>query len=542
MFDLASVVEYIVVTLIAAMLYSLCAREIFCALQQKGYSGKEYAAWTHKKGNMIYSRYILLAFLIVLSSLVLGVCFSFLGEWAAYFTLLPCPFFTIVFCAAQRRSEKMSCEYTPRLVRITVLFVFAAAVLTFLLVFAGNAAAYYAGWELLVCFRYVLLAAVPLFLPVLLRIANAIDTPFSRHAERKEIRAAAEKAAGLSCKIILITGGRENNGSSGVKNFLGSILSEQYNVLVFPEICRHASAAARMVSRFDFEGFDYLVADIGGVRPGDISAICRILKPDHCVITGIPSVPCGNFSTAEEASASAQELLDATRDGGFAVVDSDRGAGNLDFGGKRLCKVSVGEHGECGALKIRSTACGIDCKLALGVREAEVHSRLLGIENAHDLALAAAMVYKLGMKKEEIVRGIENVGYVPHNLQPFVKEGITFLDDDCNTTTSAAGNALDVLKLFGGRKILVTPGIVREGILDPEENRKFGAQCAGLSRVILIGETLVLPAKEGYLEAGGDPEKLSVVSSLRKAADLLAAEVAYGDTVLFLNKKVDLYP
>lgn len=541
MFGLASVLEYIVVTLIVAMLYFLCTRDIFCALQKKGHNGREYARWTHKKGNMIYSRYILLAFLIALSSLVLGVCLSFFGKWAAYFTLIPCPLFAAIFCVAQKRTAKTSCTYTSRLVRVGVLDVLLTAVLTFLLVLGGNAAAFYAGSELLSCFRYILIAAVPLFLPVLLRIANALDTPYSRHAEEKEIRAAAEKTAKLPCRIICITGGRENAGDSGVKHFLGSILSEQYNVLILPEICRYPSQAAQLVDRFNFDGVEYLIADLGAVKAGDIKEICRVLRPDHCIITGIPPVPCGMFSSAEEMRASAQELLDATKDGGCAVVASDRGAGDLDFGGKRLSKVSVGEHGECGALKIRSTACGIDFKLAIGVREAEVHSRLLGLENAYDLALAAAMVYKLGMKKEEIVQGIENINYVPHNLQPFVRDGITFLDDDCNTTALSAGNALDVLKLFGGRKILITPGIIREGILDPEENRKFGAQCVGLSRVIVIGETLVLPLKEGYLEAGGDPEKLSVVSTVKKAAELLGKEAEYGDTVLCLNRGADPY-
>ena len=36
---------------------------------------------------MVYSRYILLAFLIALASLVIGVCFTFAGEWAAYIAL-----------------------------------------------------------------------------------------------------------------------------------------------------------------------------------------------------------------------------------------------------------------------------------------------------------------------------------------------------------------------------------------------------------------------------------------------------------------------
>ena len=59
--------------------------------------------------------------------------------------------------------------------------------------------------------------------------------------------------------------------------------------------------------------------------------------------------------------------------------------------------------------------------------------------------------------------------------------------------------------------------------------------------MILVGETLVTAVKNGYLQAGGDPEKITVVPSLTAAQDVLKDIISKGDTVLFLNDLPEIY-
>ena len=88
---------------------------------------------------------------------------------------------------------------------------------------------------------------------------------------------------------------------------------------------------------------------------------------------------------------------------------------------------------------------------------------------------------------------------------------------------------------------MVTPGIVELGILEETENKEFGKLLAGLDIVILVGDTLVTPVKEGYLEAGGDAEKLMVRATLKDAQAELKKVLERGDTVLFLNDLPGIY-
>ena len=77
--------------------------------------------------------------------------------------------------------------------------------------------------------------------------------------------------------------------------------------------------------------------------------------------------------------------------------------------------------------------------------------------------------------------------------------------------------------------------------MEEQENARLGAQFVGLEGVILVGETRVLSVRQGYLEAGGEEARLKVVSSLQKAQEILAEELAAGDAVLFLNDLPDKY-
>ena len=78
-------------------------------------------------------------------------------------------------------------------------------------------------------------------------------------------------------------------------------------------------------------------------------------------------------------------------------------------------------------------------------------------------------------------------------------------------------------------------------MLEEKENFALGEKLAGLDRVILVGATLVLAVKRGYLSAGGEEEKLTVVPSLKAAEELLSRELSEGDAVLFLNDLPDIY-
>ncbi len=90
-------------------------------------------------------------------------------------------------------------------------------------------------------------------------------------------------------------------------------------------------------------------------------------------------------------------------------------------------------------------------------------------------------------------------------------------------------------------KINSAPWVYLRSRNQAEQCKQLGAKLVGFDLVILVGDTLIKPVKAGYLENGGDSEKLKVVNSLFSAQEALKDFVATGDTVLFLNDLPDFY-
>ena len=540
MFEWTMIVEYAGVALGAAVLYALCAGRSLGALQQAGYNGSKYAAWVRRKGNMVRSRATLLAFLIALSSLVLGICFSFAGEWAAYVALFPVPLFCILFCVADRSALKVPLVRTARAKRILALDFFLLLLAAAALVLGANAL-YRLVWPqvgLVGHLRYLPLAVLPLLFPEILRLANALEKPFSSAKNRRYLAAAKKKLLAAPCVKIGITG---SCGKTSVKNFLAGILGGRCRVFATPASYNTPLGIAKAIEDVDLTQYDYFIAEMGARHKGDIAELCELVRPDHCIVTGICPQHLETFGTVEGIVAAKGEILRGTKPGGFAVIGQDEYTARLDPAAAGLKKVAVGEHGEFGAFDVHCSPAGIEFKLAMGILQMPVRSRLLGAHNAQNIALAAALASKLGVEKEEIASAVAGLDFVPHRLQPLEAGGVVVLDDAYNANVRGAAAALEVLRLFGGRKFVVTPGLVELGVLEESENAALGERMVGLDRILLVGSTLVTAVRKGYLAAGGIEERVSVHPTLDAAKEALAQELMPGDTVLFLNDLPDIY-
>ncbi len=538
MFSLPNIAEYFLISLAMAALCCLCTFKLLGGLQQLGYDGKKYARWLTKKGNMAWSRLALLGFLAALSSAVLAVCFAFTGKAAAYISLFPFPLFFGLYFYADKRALKVPLVPTNRVKHIYlaeyVLFLLAGAAI----VLAVNAAAHYSGIGIVRDLRYVPLALMPVLLPLLVRAANFFDSLYENPKNARYVAKAKQKLAESKAVRIGITG---SFAKTSVKNILAAMLSEKHTVLATPASYNTPLGIAKFINGTDLDGCEYFIAEMGARHVGDIEELCKLVEPDHCILTGICGQHLETFLSLENVKRAKGEILTGTKEGGFAVFGEDENVRSLAENCEGLVKVFAGEGGEVCAKNVRTSPDGIDFDLMFGILREKAHCKLLGAHNARNIAAAAAMAWKLGATREDIVAAIGKLEFVPHRLQKLDGEGVTILDDSYNSNIEGAKAAIDVLCDFGGTKFVVTPGLVEMGILEESANAALGEKLVAADRVILVGATLAGELKSGYLKAGGDAEKLTLVPTLDKAKEILAAELKTGDTVLFLNDLPDIY-
>ncbi len=512
--------------IVSALLLALACIPMLGILQQGGYSGVSFLKWYYKKGNMFSRRISLLTLSSVLLVALIDLCFSFAGaELANLFSAFVYVGVFAVWFRSSRRALKVPFKRTGRAVRLLICFFVLLALVTF---GAGTGLAFGAaqtGNELVILFRFAPLSLMPLLCPPLLAIAGLLMKTYETPRNRAYIKRAAQRLNDSPCVKAGITG---SFGKTSVKTFAATILSEKYKVIATPASYNTPIGIARTVNEKGLD-CDIFLAEMGARKKGDVTELCELVKPSFGVVTGVCAQHLQTFGSLEAIKREKGVLADYAQ-----RVVLGRTAADLTQ------KPALRYGADFAAEEAAYSKDGVRFTLRIKEQRIPVETPLLGEHTAEDIALAAALCFLLGMSAEEIAEGVKKLSPVPHRLEKIEANGVTILDDSYNSNTEGAKCAVETLKLFGGNLYVVTPGLVELGEIQEKENEILGGLLVGL-RVILVGETQVLPVKRGYLAAGGEEESLRIAPTLDAAREILAKELKTGDCVLFLNDLPDIY-
>lgn len=371
---------------------------------------------------------------------------------------------------------------------------------------------------------YAVLAAALIMRP----IEDRINAGFYKSARQK-----LAQAKGLI--RIGITG---SFGKTETKIILKTILSEKYRVLSTPPSFSTAMGISRVVNDQLKKGHQVFIAEMGAQQKGEVRELTRLVRPQYGVLTCVGNAHLDSFGSIEAIAQTKFELVQGLQEGGAAFFGSDGSYGDRLYG---LCKAekyraAVGdkveaymraEHLETG---VRGTRFELIC--ADG-EHAWVQARLLGSFSVRNIALAASVAKRLGMKMEEIVRGIEKLRPIRHHLQ-LIPGAINVIDDSENINPEGAAEALRVLSEFPGRRILVTAGLTELERNSEDQNFAFGMQIARCADyVILIGPEQTRLVMRGLMNTKYPKSSVRMVRDEYDAAALVREIAQKGDSVLY---------
>lgn len=520
------IVWRLIATFLTAFLLLGMTGKMMGALQQSGYQNKQFIKWLKRKDNLAFNRLWVFSLTLALLVAVFPLSFSFLGKKVALL-LAGFPYvgaFALYYYADGKYALKVALESTGRVKRLFIgLFVLLALVsyswiaLLFFLAKVINSPIY----GLL---AYVPVALLPMGLPYFLVLTNKITSIFENRRNAKFVKRAGQVLDETQMIRIGIVG---SYGKTSVKNILATLLSEKYAVVASPASYNTPIGIAKTVFSSGFCEKQIFIAEMGARKEGDIVELCQLVKPDYAILTGICEQHVQGFGSIENVWKEKSQIL--------------------AYAKKTVCRRDLADtEATIPPVSVKNAHFGAMAsafELSLYGEWIPVRTKLLGKAGMENIALAVALCVELGLTAEEIVRGIEKLEPIPHRLSLMEKRGIYILDDGYNSNPVGAREALEALKRFGGRKCVVTPGLVECGVLEEKLNGELGAEIAegGFDKVILVGETLVGCVKNGYLTAGGDAERLTVVKTLADAQTLLGEWLERGDAVLFLNDLPDVY-
>ncbi|HEY7948875.1 MAG TPA: UDP-N-acetylmuramoyl-tripeptide--D-alanyl-D-alanine ligase [Acidimicrobiales bacterium] len=385
-------------------------------------------------------------------------------------------------------------------------------------------------------------AVSTLLVPLLVDLGCAITGPFERAAAKRHVTRATERLRRVAPTVVAITG---SYGKTGTKGYVAHLLAGSKTVLASPASFNNRAGLARAVNENLLEGTDVFVAEMGTYGPGEIAELCSWLLPDIAVITAVGPVHLERFGTEDRILAAKAEILEKAP---VAVLNVDDPrlaalAGETEGRGHRVRRVS-----RSAAADVRVSDDGDG--LVLLVDGAEVGRTAAG-PRPGNLACAVAVALELGVPVDEIGRRLGSLPTTPHRLEPGRgAAGFLVLDDTYNANPAGARLALEALETMappGGRRVVVTPGMVELGRRQGRENASFARDVARLADdLVVVGRTNRRALLDGARQADGRtrpaPLRVTVVRHRPAAVAWLRDRLGPDDIVLYENDLPDHYP
>lgn len=390
----------------------------------------------------------------------------------------------------------------------------------------------------------VLLLTIFSWAPMLL--AHELLVPVEKMIQQRYINDAKRILRSMpDLTVVGITG---SYGKTSTKHYLTHILSEQFDVLMTPGSFNTPMGVVRTVREYLKPYNQIFVCEMGAKQRGDVKEICDIVHPRMGVITAVGPMHLESFKTIGNVCATKFELADALPSDGVAVVNNDfdpcagRKVSNcrcLRYG------VTSGKGCDYRAEDVRYTPNGTAFRV-VGPEgfSLELETRLLGECNVSDILAAVVIALQLGVTPEKIRYAVGTIGQVEHRLS--MKQtpgGVTIIDDAFNSNPAGSKMAVDVLAHFtGGKRIIVTPGMIELGAEQERLNAEFGRRIGeSLDVAIVVGEYNREAIVAGIRETDFPEENLHTVATFNDAQRLLSSLLKSGDTVLYENDLPDTF-
>ena len=538
-------------------------------LQQNSYRNERYLRWRvgykkQERNIMAWVIFIILAIWVVCVALFFASSMwglpTILWRFGSVFwliILLPAVIVTLLVMLAIKEAKPRPPAKKPLVMTMRARRLYYSAlglalligIAPFILIIIGLS-----GWMTFTTHPYLpLIVGLTLMLPLglipavsgyYLLFVNLLLRPVETSINNKLLNEARQKLANWpELKKVGITG---SYGKTTCKMMLAAMLSEQYITLATPGSVNTPMGLTRII-REDLKPInEAFIAEMGAREPGNIQELMELVQPKMGMLTAIGQQHMDTFGSQEAIIHTKFELIRSLPADGKAIMNMDNEfiLANLHQVPCQIIGYSLDNPEFYHAEDIRYDEGGLSFTMVTpnGERQ-EFKTKLLGRHNVHNIVGSAAAAYELGLPLAKAAQAMRSFPGVEHRLQLLQGSGYTIIDDSFNSNPAGAAEALEVLaQMQGGKRILVTPGMVELGDLQDELNREFARKATkACDYIILVGKQHSKPLQDGLAGMNYPPEQTSVVASLEEARGVLQNIIEPGDTVLFENDLPDTY-
>lgn len=312
-------------------------------------------------------------------------------------------------------------------------------------------------------------------------------------------------------------------GKTSFKNFLYEFLKTKFKVKMSPGNVNTLMGLTKFINEEVDSNEEVLIFEIGIDEVNGMKKFRQLLSLDIGIITSIGSNHLVNFKTLDNVFKSKLQIKELLKDNGLLYLNNDDEYLSRIKSSHRVIKYSKKNIKE---YELKET--GIKIKLFSHDLKIKVFSPYL--ITYLDALIKIGLGFK--MSKIEMIRGMSNLKMIKRRLQICKTKRGYLINDSYNANYLGIKNAVEVLDMFKGSKVIVTSGIIELGKDFVKQNQLVRDLFEG-KNVIFVGE------KNHPLLINHHFQSLYTLNSLNDAYTLI--ESLQFENVLLLSKGEDIF-
>lgn len=334
-------------------------------------------------------------------------------------------------------------------------------------------------------FFYFLLIFEILF-PVYISVCVGLVQIPTFFAKKRIINKAKDKRREIQDLVVIgITG---SYGKTSTKEFLSQILSLKYNVLKTEGNNNTEMGVAKTVLQKLTKKHEIFVCEMAAYKKGEIKAICDIVYPRIGILTGISQQHISLFGSLKNIENTKYELIESLPKNGLAIFN---GFCKECFKLSKRCslakKIYAIPDGNVFAENILETENFIEFDMITPKGKARIRLNLLGRQNIENFLGAVVCAMALKITPAQIKKAAGGI-HSPKILAQKKKgrNGVMIIDDSYSQNPDGVLAAIDHLKSYQGKKIILMPCLIELGKSAPSIHKGIGRKIGRICDLAVI--------------------------------------------------------
>ena len=351
-------------------------------------------------------------------------------------------------------------------------------------------------------------------------------------------------------KDLIVIGITGSYGKTTTKEIISFVLAHKFKVLKTEKhINAEVGIAKTILEKLSDQ--EIFVVEMGAYERGKIKQVCKMVKPKIGVLTGINQQHMATFGSQKNIVKGKFELIEALPEDGVAVVNWDNRFISSKLKSRKskpqlksqklknikIIKYAIKNKNEADVwaedVKVQKEKLSFWISTKEGKKEfCEVN--LIGGHNVYAILAACAVAKELGMSLNEIIQILKEIkpDFGAMKLKRGVG-GINVIDASYSANPDGVISALDYLKIWENKKVIVMPCLIELGSVSKEVHRKIGEKIAEVCDLAIITtKDRFKEIQEGAIKKGMNKEGIVFIDQPKKIAETIKNFCQEKDIVL----------